>query len=585
MDSYKYDQNLIRKIRENVDIVEFIGRYIPLEKKGKGYVGLCPFHNDNNPSLSVSREKQIFNCFVCGEKGNVFNFLMKFKNISFPEAVREIANEVGISVGDNYQIKPDKNKKMYDIYDITNKFFQNNLLSKEGAKAREYLKNRKLNMETIKEFQIGLALNERDSLTKLLTKKGYDLKTLNDLGLATNDYDSYIRRIIFPLFNTKGQVNGFSGRIYNGENVNKYLNTKETVIFKKGENIYNYHRALEEVRKTKYVILMEGFMAVIRAYTIGVKNCVATMGTSLTSDQINLIKRLSNNIYLCLDGDEAGINATMNNGKLLENANCNVKVIVLEEGLDPDDYILKYGSEKFISLIDNAISYNDFRIRNLKKGVNLNNVTEKTNYVNSVLKEISLVKDEIKQEIMLKNLAKETDIWYNTLEKKLKELLTSQERAKIVIKNIPVKPTKKLDKYEKAMQAIIYYMLQNKEVITLVENSGVYFPIDSYRILAREISYFYEQYGYINIADFNTYIEGNKEIDGVFKDIMSLDLDSNPNDKVILEYLDVIKKYNVSLEIKRLEKLIGDEVDLEEQAKISNQIMKLKMGSENNNDK
>ncbi len=576
------DNDTIRKIRENVDIVEVIGQEITLEKKGKNYFGLCPFHNDNNPSLSVSREKQIYKCFVCGEAGNVFNFLMKFHNINFKEAVLRLANEIGMDIGDKIQVKPDKNKIYYDIYDIANKFFQNNLLSSEGAKAREYLEKRHLTMETIKEFQIGLALQSRDSLTKLLTKKGYDLKTLNDLGLATNDYDSYIKRIIFPLSNINGEVNGFSGRIYNGENVNKYLNTRETPIFKKGENIYNYARAKEEVRKVKFVILMEGFMAVIRAYTIGVKNCIATMGTSLTSEQIKLIKRLTNTVYLCLDGDNAGINATINNGKLLEKENMEVKVIPLGEGLDPDDYILKYGSEKFISLISGAISYNDFKIRLLKKGVNLASASEKADYVNSVLKEVSLVKDEIKREIMLKNLAKETDIWYNTLEKKLKELLASEETAKIKAIDIQKPASKKKDKYERTMQIIIYYMLENKEVITLVENSGVYFPSDNYRILAREISYFYDKYGYINIADFMSYVSENASLNETFKEILALDLDNSVSKEVILEYLDVIKKYNVTLEIKRLEKLIMEEVDLNEQIKISDQIRKLKMGSEKN---
>ncbi len=574
------DNDTIRKIRENVDIVEVIGRDITLEKKGKNYFGLCPFHNDNNPSLSVSREKQIYKCFVCGEAGNVFNFLMKFHNITFKDAVSSLAKEVGISVFENVQVKPNKNKIYYDIYDISNKFYQNNLLSSSGAKAREYLENRKLSMDIVKEFQIGLALKERDSLTRLLTKKGYSLKSLEEAGLVNSDHDIYVNRIIFPLFNIKGEVNSFSGRIFNGENTNKYLNTKETPIFKKGESIYNYDRAKEEVRKDKFVILMEGFMAVIRAYTIGVKNCIATMGTALTTEQINLIKRLTNNVYLCLDGDNAGINATINNGKLLENANLNVKVIPLSDGLDPDDYILKYGQEKFISLINNAINYNDFKIKMLKKGVNLSSVEEKSEYVNSVLKEISLVKDEIKREIMLKNLAKETDIWYNTLEKKLKELLKSQEITKVDITFN--KPMKKKDKYEKVMQLIIYYMLENKDIITLVSNSGVYFPNDNYRILAREIAYFYDKYGYINIADFMSYIESQSSISSAFKEIINLDLDSSVSKEVILEYLDVIKKYNVTLEIKRLEKLIMEELDLDEQIKISNQIRKLKMGSENN---
>lgn len=297
------DQEIIRKIRENTDIVEFIGKYIPLVKKGKNYFGLCPFHNDNNPSLSVSREKQIYKCFVCGEAGNVFNFLMKFENISFPEAVKIIGNEIGISVFLDTPKKEDKNKAFYDIYDLANKFYQNNLLASEGLEARKYLEKRSLDLKVIKEFQIGLSLNKRDSLTKMLQKKGYDLDILNNSGLSSGDNDTYINRIIFPLTNINGIVNGFSGRIYHGEKINKYLNSKETPIFKKGENLFNIIVPKEAVRKDKFVILMEGFMAVIRAYTIDVKNCLATMGTSLTSDQINLIKRLTNVVYLCFDGD------------------------------------------------------------------------------------------------------------------------------------------------------------------------------------------------------------------------------------------------------------------------------------------
>ena len=574
------DQEIIRKIRENTDIVEFIGKYIPLVKKGKNYFGLCPFHNDNNPSLSVSREKQIYKCFVCGEAGNVFNFLMKFEDISFPDAVKIIGNEIGISVFLDTPKKEDKNKAFYDIYDLANKFYQNNLLASEGLEARKYLEKRSLDLKVIKEFQIGLSLNKRDSLTKMLQKKGYDLDILNNSGLSSGDNDTYINRIIFPLTNINGIVNGFSGRIYHGEKINKYLNSKETPIFKKGENLFNYNSAKEAVRKDKFVILMEGFMAVIRAYTIDVKNCLATMGTSLTSDQINLIKRLTNVVYLCFDGDEAGINATLNNGKLLSDANFSVKVIPLSDNLDPDDFILKYGREKFYSLISNAISYEDFKIRNLKKGIDFNNSSELSNYINLVLKEISLINDEIEREIMLKNLAKETNVWYNTLEKKLNELL-SKPKVVLNTSSLSLKTKPKKNKYEKAMQAILYYMLNYKETITIVENSHVYFPIETYRILVREISYFYEKYGYINMADFKAYIEEKKELNEVLNEIMSLEFEA-PTENVILGYLMVIKDYNVALEIKRLENLIMNEVDPIEQAKISNQIRKLRIGSENN---
>ena len=575
------DQSLINKIRENTDIVEFIGKYIPLQKKGKNYFGLCPFHNDNNPSLSVSREKQIYKCFVCGEAGNVFNFLMKYENINFIEAVKIIGNDIGISVASNENIKPDKNKELYDIYELANSFYQNNLLSKEGNEARIYLENRKLDSKTIKEFGIGLSLNKRDTLIRLLEKKGYNLELLNTLGLASGDIDTYINRIIFPLYNINGKINGFSGRIYHGENTNKYLNTKETPIFKKGENIFNYHRAKEEVRKDKFVIIMEGFMAVIRAYTIGVKNCIALMGTSLTNDQIALIKKLSTNVYLCFDGDKAGINATINNGKLLVDNNFDVKVIPLSDGLDPDDYIIKNGSERFYSLISSAISYNDYRLNILKKGVDFNSPDELSNYINSVLKEVAKEKNEIKREILLKNLAKETNVWYNTLEKTLNEFL-SKEKDKKVSLNMQVesKKERKKDKYEKTLQELILSMLENKNVITIVNDAHIYIPIESYRTIIREITYFYEKYGYINIPDFLTYMEEYPDLKTYLNEIISLDIKPLEDKEIILEQVQVIKDYNVSLEIKRLENLMKKEVDPIEQAKILNEVMKLKMGSE-----
>ena len=572
------NQELINEIREKTDLVEFIGKRIALTKRGKNYFGLCPFHADTNPSLSVSREKQIYKCFVCGEAGNIFNFIMKYENVDFLEAVSIVAESVGIEFKRNKTVKVDKNKDLYDICDLACKFFQNNLLSSEGVEARKYLEERKLNMEIIKEFQIGLSLNKRDKLTSLLVKKGYSIDTLNELGLTSGEIDTYINRVIFPLVDVNGKVNGFSGRIYHGEDTNKYLNTKETPIFKKGENIFNYERAKEETRKCKFIIVMEGFMAVIRAYTIGVKNCVALMGTSLTNEQMNLIKKLSNNVYLCFDGDKAGITATINNGKKFVEAGFDVKVIPLSDNLDPDDYIIKNGEEKFYSLITSAINYNDYKIRNLKSGVNFNSPEELSNYINLVLQEISLENDTIKREIMLKNLATETNVWYNTLEKKLNELLSKKEVSKVTFITHEVK-TRKKDKYEKTMQEIIYYMLNSTEVINLVISSKVYFPSQVYRNLIREISYFYEKFGYINIADFLSY-ESDLELKKYLNEIISLDIVfDNIDSVVILELLKVIEDYNIALEIKRLEKLIMNEVDPLEQAKISNEIMKLKLRS------
>ena len=304
------NNDLVNEIRSKLDIVNVISSYISLEKKGRNYFGLCPFHDDHTPSLSVSPDKQIYKCFVCGESGNVFNFVMNYEHISFQEALQTLASQAGIDIKVNIK-RDNRYDKFYNIMDLANNYYQNNLSSTKGAKARKYLEDRKLTTETIKEFEIGLSLDKRDELTNLLISKGNSLEELNDIDLSNTNHDTFINRIMFPLHNANGKVIGFSGRIYNGEDLNKYQNTKETVIFKKRENLFNYHRAKEEIRKSKSLIVMEGFMDVIRAHTVGIKNCIATMGTALAPEQLALIKKLSNNIYLCYDGDNAGKKATL----------------------------------------------------------------------------------------------------------------------------------------------------------------------------------------------------------------------------------------------------------------------------------
>ena len=222
--------------------------------------------------------------------------------------------------------------------------------TESGKKAREYLKKRGIDADTIKEFGIGLALSDKDKLVTYLKEKKYDINTLNDLGLANGDIDTFINRIIFPLDDSLGRIVGFSGRIYDNSKMSKYMNTKETPIFRKGTCLYHYNLSKEYVRLEKYVIVMEGFMDVIRASTIGIKNTVALMGTALTEDQITLLKKLSTNVYLCLDGDNPGQDAMLHNGELLEKAGLTVKIICLKDDEDPDSYILKYGENKFKDL-------------------------------------------------------------------------------------------------------------------------------------------------------------------------------------------------------------------------------------------
>ena len=348
--------NIIEEVRKKTDIVDLISEYIPLIKKGKNYFGVCPFHDDSNPSMSVSREKQIYKCFSCGASGNIYNFLMDYEHIDFKDALSKLSSKLGINVETTSIKVNDKFDKFYEIYDLTSKVYQNNLLSEKGSSARNYLKSRNIGIEEIKKFNIGLSFSN-NQIVKQLEKK-YNLIDLEDIGLISGYHDIFQNRIMFPLMNLENKTVAFSGRIYDSlSKDSKYINTKETNIFKKGEILYNYYKSKEEVRVKKYLILVEGFMDVIRLATVGINNVVATMGTSHTINQIKLLKRLSNNIYLCFDGDNPGKLANINNGEELIKAGVDIKVISLDNNEDPDSFVLKNGKEQFEKLILEAKSY------------------------------------------------------------------------------------------------------------------------------------------------------------------------------------------------------------------------------------
>ena len=487
------NNDLANTIRSKVDIVDIIGERIPLVARGKNFFGKCPFHDDNSPSMSVSREKQIYTCFSCHATGNVFTFLMNYEHMDFKEVLKYLGDRVGIDTGNIHIAKKNtKYDKYYDAYKLSLKYYQNNLNSSVGKEAKDYLTNRKITEKIIKEFEIGLSLDKRDDLTTLLQKKDNDLVSLNRIGLSTDKYDIYSERIMFPLYDTNGRVVAFSGRIYKEKDLkdktkNKYLNTKETDIFKKGQLLYHYHIAKEECRKSHSVIVMEGFMDVIRASSIGINNTVALMGTALTKEQISLLKRLSNNIILCLDGDDPGQKAMLSIGEHLLEQGIEVKTIKLPNPDDPDTYILKNGKDRFVGLIESAINFSDYKFQRLRENVDFRSDEEKANYINEVLKETAKLDDPIRIEVVLKRLAKEFDIGYNTLEMRINSFKEEKPQKEEVI--IPKKEHKKKNKYTKAYEQIIYFMLNNDWVITQVEKERIIFPTEEMRELCTEITY------------------------------------------------------------------------------------------------
>lgn len=572
--------DLTNEIRSKVDIVDVIGERVPLVAKGKNFFGVCPFHEDTNPSMSVSREKQIYRCFSCGASGNVFTFLMDYEHKEFKEVLKDLGERVGINTSSiKVAEKTTKYDRLYEAYTFSSKYFQNNLLSQRGRDAREYLLKRGIDDTVIKEFQVGLSLLDNRDLTTLLVNKNYDLKTLNQIGLSNDDYDVYRNRIMFPLHDPYGKIVGFSGRIYQefDQDKNKYLNTKETPIFKKGSCLYHYHVAKDSCRVEKRLIIMEGFMDVVRASTIGIRSTVALMGTALTDEQISLIKRLSKNIILCLDGDGPGRNAALKIGGHLLDEGIEVKVVTLPNDDDPDTYILNHGKDAFVGLINNAKNYNDYKIEALKENVNFKSEEDLARYINNVLEETVKISDDIRVEIILKKLAKDYNIGYNTLEKRFQELKDKKPKAtKIEVKQ--VKKSVRKNKYNMAMEQIIYLMLNHGWVIEQVEAENLIYPRNEERLLTSEIIYFYQKNGYINLADFYTYIQDKPELFKLLNEIVSSRYLDNIEKKDLFPYFRAVKNYSIEMQKKRMEEKLKREQDPMEQAKIAEEIRRLKLG-------
>lgn len=557
----------LQEIRNSVDIVDVVSSYLNLTAHGKNYFGVCPFHDDHSPSMCVSKEKQIYTCFVCGATGNVFQFIKEYENISFAEAVKKVATIGGIEVKID-EMKPLKKESvLYDIYNLTNKLYQLNLNTTKGIPAKEYLKNRGINDETIKEFGIGLSLI-KGNIYEALVKKGFDNKDILKSGLATeNGYDLYRNRIMFPLWDLNGKVVGFSGRIFNGEDAPKYINSRETEIFKKGELLYNYHRARNECRRKNEVIIMEGFMDVISAYTHGITNVVAAMGTAITSSNAHLISRMAKNIILCFDGDDAGIMAANACTNELLKLDVFPSIVVLDKakGKDPDEYIKNNGVEAFKEKLSHPLSVMEFKEFYNKRGIDMGDSTSKAEYVKKMITEIDNIKDPVLREVTIGKLSDETNLGIEFLKSQLKTEAKEE-------KQIEVKKEVNLQKYEKAEIDLIYYMLKDSKVILQYEAKKIYLPTEKYRFLVRQICAFYQKYGNIDVADFLTFIAEDKEMIKVLGEITSRDLKETYSKEEIEDYIKCIDEYNRNLEINNLKQKMKESIDYAEKIELAKKI-------------
>ena len=567
----------INEIRSRANIVDIISGYLQVSSKGKNYVALCPFHNDHSPSLIISPEKQIFNCFTCRTGGNVFSFVMKYENVSFAEAVSIVAKKVGFNLKNDVFVKSEsKYSKDYEIYEYAMKYYLNNINTTDGSKARDYLLKRGINETIIKEFKLGYSGSSKDTFYKLATNKGWDMETLNKLGLINkvneNVYDTFINRTVIPIENLKGEVVGFTGRIFNGEdNTAKYLNTKETEIFKKSSLLFNYHNAKNYIRDRKSVIVVEGNMDAIKMSAKGFKNVVALMGVALSNEQIDILKRLKVPVILMLDNDNAGEDATIKNGESLINSGIDTKIVRLSGAKDPDEYLEKFGIDAMQNNIDKAIKYIDFKIECLKKDKDLSNMEDLITYVKEVINSINS-EDDLTKEIILSKISKDYAIDIDVLKSNLKNEVKKDVKKEEVVEV----RDKKLTKYQKASHKVLYYMLMDSKYINLYKNTLGYFKERIERVLASEIVYYESNNGNIDVADFTTTIMESEDEYEFLQIILSENGNTSVSDEefnsCVKAILDIYKKD----EIIKVKGLIASELDQNKKEELVKKLIDLK---------
>ncbi|XJS11603.1 DNA primase [Aerococcaceae bacterium WGS1372] len=429
-------EEVINEVKANIDIVELISQYVSLNKRGTNFIASCPFHEDRNPSFSVSQSKQIYKCFSCGRGGNVFGFLQEIEGISFPEAVSKAAEFANITIDSQYINTDHQHSKQENIlYDIHNKvgdFYHYYLLNtKNGEEAFQYLSNREISKDNMLEFQLGLSPSNSKLVIEYLLKEGYSSESLLKSGIFyQNDQGDFIdrfrERIIIPLRNARGQIVAFSGRVFgeNSDNTAKYLNSPETSIFKKGNMLFNLDKARLPIRNKNQVLVAEGFMDVISLSVAGFENAVASMGTSLTTDHLNQLAKMTNSIVLAFDGDSAGQKATSRafEQAVHVNKNIDIKALQIPNQLDPDDWIKQKGKESFQQLINQSISQFEFNRDFYKNDYNLNNEYELAQYIEKIIELISQIKSPIEQQLRIQDLVQE----YNLSESLISEQVNRQ---------------------------------------------------------------------------------------------------------------------------------------------------------------
>lgn len=470
-----FSSEFLDRVRAKNDIVDVVSKYVTLTRRGLNFWACCPFHNEKTPSFSVKQDGQFFKCFGCGESGNVFTFIMKMENVDFPTSVEILAKNAGLELPtdtENEEMKKRKHERdrVYAVLKATTEFYHKNLLENSENEQAKYLKERGLSREMIEKFQIGASLNF-DSLPEHLRKLGFTAKEMMSAGVVgTGDdnriYDFYGKRLIFPIFNSFGDVVAYSGRsVTPSPEHTKYKNTPQTIVFNKSEILfgYNFARDLKKEHMLDTLVIVEGHIDVIACHQVGITNTIGCMGTALTTLHAKKIKQLVDNIILCLDGDNAGNMATYKAIDVLKQVGLNVRVVRLVGAKDPDEFIKKFGKDNFLEVLTNSIDCVDFVLTDSAKKYNLENNSEKNQYVQEALNYISKFSTPAEQEIYLKEVQKLVKIPIDALRKSMQK--SEVKETCETIENLSDTPSNNYILESKIMllASILYKKIENFE--------------------------------------------------------------------------------------------------------------------------
>ncbi|MDL2211506.1 DNA primase [Erysipelotrichaceae bacterium OttesenSCG-928-M19] len=576
----RIDDKIIEEIREKNDIVEVISNYLPLTKKGKNYVCLCPFHNDSNPSLTISQEKQIYKCFSCDAGGNVITFVQDYEKISFLEALNKLAQNIGLDLEldnnqNNSNSKYNQLSEYYQLNEEANTLFQYLLNEAGNDLTTTYLKNRKIDNDIQTKFQIGYS-SSNNVLTNLLKSKNYDLNKAVEIGLLkikdNEYYDNFQNRITYPIIDLNNKVTGFTCRTITNEEP-KFLNSIESKIFNKSSLLYNVNNAKDSIRKSKTVYILEGPNDVIAFNKAKVDNVVCIMGTAFTTEHINVLRQLNvTDIILGFDGDEAGRKATYNAFNTLSKYKFNIRYLDFKDN-DPDDYLNKYGYDEFNKVLSYSKSAIEFKIDYEFSLINTNNFTEKKQLVQKLVAELNKVLDNFDKEYYYNYLASISGISFELIES-----YSSQQRSDYTPnkKNITRKKVV-LNDIENASLNILYFMMKDIKYFKVFNTEVQTFLNPYYRKLYNVIAAYYLNSNVFNLADLDKLKIENNIIAALMKISLNYQYDDEVADEVFMDSISTLKTEKYYLDLAQKEEELINISDPLEKAKKSSEILELTM--------